>query len=79
MNLNDEYLPYKYIIGQVILDVSTQKDVPKNLRYLYESQKNPSIRTVVNKLNSIHAEFRFFDMELIAGIPDYVVSHVSAC
>ena len=22
MNLNDEYLPYKYIIGQVILDVS---------------------------------------------------------
>jgi hypothetical protein len=22
MNLNEEYLPYKYIIGQVILDVS---------------------------------------------------------
>jgi hypothetical protein len=22
MNLNDEYLPYKHIIGQVILDVS---------------------------------------------------------
>jgi hypothetical protein len=23
MNLNDEYMPYKHIIGQVILDVST--------------------------------------------------------
>lgn len=22
MNLNDEYLPYKYLIGQVIMDVS---------------------------------------------------------
>lgn len=22
MNLNDEYLPYKHLIGQVILDVS---------------------------------------------------------
>jgi len=59
LNLNDEYLPYKHIIGQVILD------------------KNKGVRTVVNKLNSIDAEFRFFKMELLAGEPDYVVEHFS--
>ncbi|PAV22075.1 tRNA (guanine-N(1)-)-methyltransferase [Pyrrhoderma noxium] len=57
LNLREEYLPYKYIIGQVILD------------------KNPRIRTVVNKLDTIHSQFRFFDMELIAGEPDFVVQH----
>lgn len=30
-------------------------------------QKNKTLRTVVNKLASIHAEYRFFDMEVIAG------------
>ncbi|KAH9964263.1 Met-10+ like-protein-domain-containing protein [Russula dissimulans] len=57
MNLNDEYLPYKYIIGQVILD------------------KNGSLRTVVNKLDSIDAQFRVFKMELLAGERNYVVEH----
>ncbi|TFY75680.1 hypothetical protein EWM64_g8333 [Hericium alpestre] len=57
LNLNDEYLPYKHIIGEVVLD------------------KNKRIRTVVNKLNSIDTQFRFFKMELIAGEPDYVVEH----
>ncbi|PPQ63825.1 hypothetical protein CVT24_009775 [Panaeolus cyanescens] len=57
VNLNDEYLPYKYIIGQLILD------------------KNKRVRTVVNKLDSIDNQFRFFKMELIAGEPEYVVEH----
>ncbi|KAF9469806.1 Met-10+ like-protein-domain-containing protein [Collybia nuda] len=57
INLNDEYLPYKYIIGQLILD------------------KNKRIKTVVNKLDSIDTQFRFFKMELIAGEPEYVVEH----
>jgi len=57
MNLNDEYLPYKHIIGQVILD------------------KNKRIRTVVNKLDSIDTQFRFFKMELLAGEPNYIVEH----
>ncbi|KAI0059504.1 hypothetical protein BV25DRAFT_1809070 [Artomyces pyxidatus] len=57
LNLNDDYLPFKYIIGQVILD------------------KNKTLRTVVNKLDSIDTKFRFFKMELIAGEPDYVVTH----
>ncbi|KAI0257069.1 Met-10+ like-protein-domain-containing protein [Lactifluus subvellereus] len=57
MNLNDEYLPYKHIIGQVILD------------------KNKRLRTVVNKLDSIDTQFRFFKMELLAGEPNYIVEH----
>ncbi|KAI4518017.1 hypothetical protein K525DRAFT_209569 [Schizophyllum commune Loenen D] len=60
LNLIDEYLPYKYLIGEVILD------------------KNHSIRTVVNKLSTIHAQFRFFDMELLAGDPDFEVAHHEA-
>ena len=31
---------------------------------------------MVNKLDNIHNQFRFFDMELIAGEPNYVVQHV---
>ncbi|KAI0319426.1 Met-10+ like-protein-domain-containing protein [Amylostereum chailletii] len=57
MNLNSEYLPYKHLIGQVILD------------------KNPRLRTVVNKTDTIDTKFRVFKMELIAGVPEYVVQH----
>ncbi|KAF6766703.1 hypothetical protein DFP72DRAFT_985672 [Ephemerocybe angulata] len=57
LNLNSEYLPYKHIIGQLILD------------------KNNRVETVVNKLNNINAQFRFFDMELLAGKPEYIVEH----
>lgn len=46
LNLRDEMLQYKYIIGQVILD------------------KNPAIKTVVNKVGSIESEFRTFPMEV---------------
>ncbi|KAF8204026.1 Met-10+ like-protein-domain-containing protein [Pholiota molesta] len=60
VNLNDEYLPYKHVIGQLILD------------------KNKRVRTVVNKLDSIDTQFRFFKMELIAGVPEYVVEHHEA-
>jgi len=40
--------------------------------------KNPQIRTVVNKLDTIDNQFRFFKMELLAGDPDYVVEHHEA-
>jgi tRNA (guanine37-N1)-methyltransferase len=56
LNLRDEYLPFRKIIGQVILE------------------KNPSIKTVVNKLDSIDSEFRFFEMELLAGEPEFVTT-----
>ncbi|PSC73269.1 tRNA (guanine(37)-N1)-methyltransferase 1 [Micractinium conductrix] len=49
LNLRKELLPYKRLIGQVILD------------------KNPSLRTVVNKVATIENEFRVFPMELLAG------------
>ncbi|EPX73835.1 tRNA methyltransferase Trm5 [Schizosaccharomyces octosporus yFS286] len=55
MNLREEWLPYKHLIGQVILD------------------KNPSIKTVVNKTDSIDTKFRTFQMEVLAGDPDFMV------
>ena len=51
LNLRDEHLPYKHVIGQVLLD------------------KNPRIRTVVNKVASIQNEFRVFPMEVLAEAP----------
>eukprot|EP01134_Creolimax_fragrantissima_P001112 CFRG1112T1 len=48
-NLRESYLPFRNIIGDVIID------------------KNPHIKTVVNKLGSIDTTFRFFKMEVIAG------------
>ncbi|KAI0639944.1 guanine-N-1-methyltransferase [Trametes polyzona] len=56
LNLRPEYLPYKHIIGQVILD------------------KSPTCRTVVNKVDNISNQFRVFQMELLAGEPDFVVT-----
>ena len=56
LNLRDEMLPYKHMIGQVILD------------------KNPMLRTVVNKLGNIENEFRTFPMEVIAGQDDFDVT-----
>ncbi len=46
MNLREEALPFKHLIGQVLLD------------------KNPSIKTVVNKVGSIETEYRTFPMEV---------------
>lgn len=61
MNLKDDYLPYKHLIGQVIMD------------------KNPNLRTVVNKMDSIDTTFRFFKMELLAGEDDMIAEVVSIC
>ncbi|WVF68517.1 hypothetical protein IAT40_003285 [Kwoniella sp. CBS 6097] len=62
MNLREEWLPYRHLIGEVILD------------------KNPGLRTVVNKLDTIHAQYRYFDMEVIAGDKDYITTlNESSC
>ena len=52
LNLRDDLLPYKAIIGRAILD------------------KNPCLRTVVNKTGAINAQFRTFPMEVLAGEDD---------
>eukprot|EP00741_Cyanophora_paradoxa_P006397 tig00001001_g6201.t1 len=54
LNLRDEQLPYKHLIGEVLLD----------------KQKGGRIKTVVNKTSSIENEFRVLPLEVIAGDPD---------
>jgi tRNA (guanine37-N1)-methyltransferase len=56
LNLRDEMLPFKHLVGQVILD------------------KNPALRTVVNKMGNIENEFRTFPMEILAGDDDLQVT-----
>lgn len=49
LNLRDEVLEHKHVIGRVLLD------------------KNPRLKTVVNKVGSIESEFRVPTWELLAG------------
>lgn len=56
LNLKEQYMPYRQIIGEVILN------------------KFPNIRTVVNKTNNITSEFRTFQMEVLAGEDNFVVT-----
>ena len=76
LNLNDEYLPFKHIVGQVILDVCVYIHVQLTRHLINVVQKNKGVKTVVNKLKTIDTKFRFFKMELLAGEPNYVVEHV---
>lgn len=47
LNLREEQLPFKWIIGAIMLDRCSQTN----------------IRTIVNKLDEINHTFRFFKME----------------
>ncbi|KAL2207246.1 guanine-N(1)--methyltransferase [Sarocladium strictum] len=57
LNLRDRYLPYKYVIAEVIVD------------------KNPTIKTVINKVDNVggESEFRTFAYEVLAGPDDLAV------
>ena len=57
LNLRDEYLPYKYLIAEVLLD------------------KNPTVRTVINKIDEVgeQSQYRTFKYELLAGDDDMCV------
>jgi tRNA (guanine37-N1)-methyltransferase len=52
INIKDELLDWRYVIGKVLLD------------------KNPALRTVVNKSGVIETTFRTFPMEVVAGDDD---------
>ncbi|KAK5045837.1 hypothetical protein LTR84_008930 [Exophiala bonariae] len=64
INLRTQYLPYKELIGQVLLD------------------KNPTVKTVINKTFDVGTEsvFRTFPYEVLAGPDDLDVTvHESSC
>ncbi|CAM1507235.1 Fc.00g068760.m01.CDS01 [Cosmosporella sp. VM-42] len=54
LNIRDQYLPYKKIIAEVLLD------------------KNPHLRTVINKIDNVGSEneFRTFAYEVLGGPDD---------
>ncbi|KAG6039214.1 tRNA(m(1)G37)methyltransferase [Claviceps sp. Clav32 group G5] len=62
LNIRGQYLPYKHIMGQIIID------------------KNPTIRTVINKVDTVgtESEFRTFSYEVIAGPDDMAVEVTEA-
>lgn len=64
LNLRANYLPYKRLIAEILLD------------------KNPTIRTVINKTEDVgsHSQFRTFPFELLAGENDLnVIQHEQDC
>ena len=75
MNLRDEFLPWKYIIGQVILDVSLKFNnfgcktcmLIILINHFVTLKKIPNVLTVVNKTDIIDSTYRFFKMEILAG------------
>ena len=66
MNLREEYLPYRKIIGKILIDVKT-----------FLIKKNPAVKTVVNKLSRIDNVYRTYEMELLAGEDNYLTNHVN--
>ncbi|KAI2742493.1 hypothetical protein DTO013E5_3579 [Penicillium roqueforti] len=64
LNLRAQYLPYKHILAEVLMD------------------KNPTVRTVINKTEDVgsHSQFRTFPFELLAGENDLnVIQHEQDC
>ncbi|KAG8975454.1 tRNA(m(1)G37)methyltransferase, partial [Tulasnella sp. 427] len=65
LNLRDEYLPYKQLIGQIILD---------------KNRAIRTVVNKINTIDDHDSEFRVFKMEVIAGEPDFnVVLNESDC
>lgn len=58
LNLRDQYLKYKHIIAEILMD------------------KNPGVRTVINKIDDVgeESEFRTFKYEVLAGPDDLNVT-----
>lgn len=58
LNLRDEYIKYKYLIAEILLD------------------KNPNVRTVINKIDDVgeENEYRTFRYEVLVGPDDLHVT-----
>lgn len=58
LNLREQYLPYKDLIAEILMD------------------KNPSVRTVINKVDDVgeESEYRTFRYEVLAGPDDLKVT-----
>jgi tRNA (guanine37-N1)-methyltransferase len=73
VNLRDQQLPFKHQIGEAILLVSECSFFfffffnSKNPTFHFFLKKNPKLKTVVNKVESINTEFRTAKLELLAG------------
>jgi len=54
LNLREQYLPYKHLVAEVLLD------------------KNPAVKTVINKVDTVgeESEYRTFQYEVLAGPDD---------
>lgn len=64
INMRESFLPYKHLVGEVLLD------------------KNPQLKTVINKLHDVGSEsvFRTFPYEVLAGPDDLNVTvHHANC
>lgn len=64
LNLTLTQIPHRFLIAEVLLDVSS---IRKNLSSI--AQKNPAIKTVVNKTHNLDSEFRACPVEILAGEP----------
>jgi tRNA (guanine37-N1)-methyltransferase len=62
LNLRERFLPYKNLIGEILVD------------------KNPHIRTVINKIDNVgtESEYRTFEYEVLAGPDDLNVEVMEA-
>jgi tRNA (guanine37-N1)-methyltransferase len=61
-------------VGHLVhLNLRPEQEPFKKLIGAVILDKNPAIRTVVNKVGSIDSTFRFFRMEVLAGEPDTMV------
>ena len=60
MNLRERWLPYRYHIGAVVLSKTV----------------NQGITTVVNKVDTVRSKYRIFQMEVIAGEENFIVTQL---
>ena len=68
LNLRDELLPHKYVIGRVLLDKNTKiKTVLNKVRRLGAAARSSTRLSDTRQVGTIESEFRVPSFEVIAG------------